>query len=108
MTCHQALPASGSMAAHDALGQAFVGWRLAQEACEADHDNAQAAAFADFAWARLTVHANNCGYEAKRHGALVNWSARRVSTFARSLGVSEQVILSALGEHTAALSSEGH
>jgi hypothetical protein len=94
----QALPALGSMFAYDALVKAFVQWRLKQQACEARPDEALDAAAADEAWALMRRHAENCGYEAPRHGPLSAWAPRTVRRWGTMIGVSELEIGVVLGD----------
>lgn len=102
MTCRQALPAPGSLNAHDALLEAFVQWRLTQHACEALPDDAVQAALADEAWACLKRHAGNCGWSTQTHGPLSAWAPRRARAYALSLGIAAPVIQAFLSTGDAA------
>jgi hypothetical protein len=85
------------MKAHERLVEAFVQWRLKQQACEAMPLDPLQAAYADEAWATLKVHAVNCGWS-EASGPLSAWAPRRVRSYGKSIGVSELEIGVVLGE----------
>lgn len=105
MTRRLTLPASGSMAAHDALMEAFVTWRLRQSASDLMWTNHAQADDTSTARNALLGHAMNCGFEIERHGDLIKWSAKWVNAWGQSIGVPAMEIALVLGEEAAGAQS---
>jgi hypothetical protein len=79
-----ALPAPESIAAHDALIQAYVAWR-GEEASYDDAPTPLAAALADLSWLRVVAHAQNCGCRMSAPDVL-GWVRKRIVAYAQMLG----------------------
>lgn len=86
-----ALPAPGSMAAHDALVLAYVAWHGA----EGDFDVAPTtdnAVKADRAWLVVLQHAVNCGCKFVEP-SILTWVRQKIASYGRLMGREADALL---------------
>lgn len=90
-----ALPAHGSIAAHDALVLAYTAWRGAEGQFDAhpyDRFSKLYARTADVAWLFVVKHAVNCGCSLTEPSVLT-WVRRRIATYGNAMGKDVEAVL---------------